>query len=108
MPWFKRADGILFNILEMYPDTIARLRSEGWAEVADPNAPANNEPTVAAQAEVVTPASSPERAAPSQQPQADTSDTKKPAPVAKRAPVKPKTVKRRTPVRRPTARKAAS
>lgn len=106
MPWFKRADGILFNILEMYPDTIARLRSENWAEVADPNAPAPNEPTVAAQAEVVTPTSSPERAAPSKPSQADTSD--KSAPVAKRAPVKPKTVRKRTPVRRPAARKAAS
>ena len=84
MPWFTRpSDGELYHIPNRYPDTIKRLRVEGWPEVEAPVATTESA-SVAAQVEVVTPASSPERAAP------------------KRTPVKPKTVRKRTPVRRPS------
>jgi hypothetical protein len=90
MPWFKRpSDGELYSVLDHYPDTIARLRSEGWAEVETPVATTEQE-NVAAQAQVVTPAPASERAAP-------TADT------PKRPAVKPKTTRRRTPARKPSS-----
>jgi hypothetical protein len=38
MPWFERADGVRFCVLDQYDDTLERLRSEGWKELHDPDA----------------------------------------------------------------------
>jgi hypothetical protein len=60
MPWFKRSDGQLFRVLDQYDDLIARLRQEGWQELADPvaadaPAPEPETPSAATPAGAVTP-----------------------------------------------------
>jgi hypothetical protein len=99
MPWFKRSDGILFNVLERYDDLLVRLRKEaGWQEVADPTAPPPAPVAVPVEADATPP--SPERATTSE----STPETPEPSsnkPAVKRPAVKAKAPRRRTPPRRP-------
>ena len=88
MPWFKRADGVEFHVLDEYPDLITRLRGEGWVEIPasgalEPAAPSSAVPP----APVLTPAAL-EEAVPSTTPET----TPKETPV-KRVPA------RKTPIR---------